>query len=320
MANQLLRDAIWTSQRLSRCDLQAHLAFTYLLPIADHWGLWEYDLRSIWAKVAAYRGDITEKILQKWLDTLERNGLFIRYQSDGKDFAAWMNFKGMPKSQRTPSRFPMPPFDNSGGGPTAGHTSTPTTDVPIGVVKEKEYEKEEEDENKGPTAPALTQTDQLLRRFNTVFNAIYKRRAAPPALTGPARNRMAELRKAYGDDGFCCLPLVAYAHDRAASEQRPKDRAVSHLFHDGSRNTFNWGTLMETADTLASRIPEQGVERIWEVAREHSLETALGKLGFQRVSAPDPDPFAAVVAPRHNPKPGETLKKLREMQCRVTDD
>jgi hypothetical protein len=96
---------------LASLDLLPHLAFAYLLPIADHWGRFEYDPRAIWARTCAYRGDITLEVLQGWLDALEKAGLFQRY-GDGK-FAAWMNFQGMPKSQRNQSAHPEPPFDNA---------------------------------------------------------------------------------------------------------------------------------------------------------------------------------------------------------------
>lgn len=104
---------MWTSERLKRCPLEVHLAFPFLLPLADHHGRFDYDVRALWIKSLAYRGDVPLSKLQEWLDCMEQELLFARYEAGGKQYAAWLNFRGIPASKRYPSRLPPPPFDNS---------------------------------------------------------------------------------------------------------------------------------------------------------------------------------------------------------------
>jgi hypothetical protein len=227
MANQLLREGVWTSQRLASLSLQAHLAFAYLLPIADHWGRWEHDVRAIWRQVGSYRQDITPEMVETWLGELERGGLFQRY-GDGK-YAAWMNFKGMAKSQRTPSRYPDPPFDNSlpMSGPTPGVPVVIGPHVPIGVglgggvVEEKEQTP--------PTPPSGGEPPR-------------KRRKARPTENHPMA---AEVIEAYNESlgtrlGTTNGNLAAASRALEAGYPMNQIRAVFVAVAAGSTSTARW--------------------------------------------------------------------------------
>jgi hypothetical protein len=162
LAKQLLRESVWTSQKLARCSLETHLAFPFLLPIANHWGLFELDYRAIWQKVAAYRDDLDPGRVTLWLKELEDRGLFKRYQGeDGKLYGAWLNFKGLPVSQRTATDIPEPPFDNSltmeqiqpdWRAPT-GRVGTPYPLPTLGVPIDRELVDKQETSTKTLSAP-----------------------------------------------------------------------------------------------------------------------------------------------------------------------
>lgn len=77
-----------------------------------------------------------------------------------------------------------------------------------------------------------------------------------------------------------CLPLLAWVYD-SIKGRRVQERKVSHLLHDGTDGAWDWGQLLEAAD---SSCPKQGAEcrRAWEVAKELGLEEGLRALHFPR--------------------------------------
>jgi len=138
-----------------------------------------------------------------------------------------------------------------------------------------------------------------------VFNAAYQRKVSAPALTKPARVHLKAIREAYGEDGLCCLPILAWLHDETKGHN-PKHRAPTHLLHDGSRATFNWATLLEQAEAHDKHSPD--LKRAWRIAKDHGLTEALERLGFPaydslEMSGPVSDPVVSIE---------ERMKQLRQ--------
>lgn len=111
MANHVIRDRIWVSDKLSRCSLPAALAYPWIFLVCDDWGRFEYRPRAIWGQVFGSREDVTVDDVRRWLGEYEREGLLVRYHMDG-DLAYWTGFEGRDIKRRRKSRYPHPkPFE-----------------------------------------------------------------------------------------------------------------------------------------------------------------------------------------------------------------
>lgn len=108
MPNHVIRDRVWDSKKLRRCSRDAAMAYPMIFLVADDWGRFEFDSPRIWSKVFGGRKDVTEAEVEAWLSEYEREGLLIRYGTDG-EHAFWYKFEGRPPSKRRPSHYPQPP-------------------------------------------------------------------------------------------------------------------------------------------------------------------------------------------------------------------
>ena len=140
--------------------------------------------------------------------------------------------------------------------------------------REETEERREEELSESPPAAVPAALDL----FTRAFNLAYARRLKPPALNGVATKHLRELVRRYGPDGAACLPLLAAEHDRHAanSEQRRKSRTIAHLLHDGTNGTFEWSGLLQSCDALTD------TSRLWSIAGQLDLASALARLGCQR--------------------------------------
>lgn len=107
MANHVIRDRIWVSDKLAKCSLNAALAFPWIFLVSDDWGRFEYRPRAIWGQVFGSREDVTVEDVRGWLAEYEREKLLVRYHMDG-DLAYWRGFEGRPENRRRKSRYPDP--------------------------------------------------------------------------------------------------------------------------------------------------------------------------------------------------------------------
>lgn len=92
-------DAMWSSDRLARCELFARREFAWLFPISDPNGSFELKPRAIWGKVAAIRDDLTIEVLGKIFAEYERVKLLFVWEESGKRYAHWV---GSDKPGRLP--------------------------------------------------------------------------------------------------------------------------------------------------------------------------------------------------------------------------
>src|SRR6185503_752826 len=108
MANHVLRDRLWHSDKLSKCSKAAALAWPWIMLVADDWGRFEYKPRRIWSLVFGAREDITAKDVTGWLSEYEAVGLLVRYHIEG-DLAYWEGWEGRTETKRRKSLYPTPP-------------------------------------------------------------------------------------------------------------------------------------------------------------------------------------------------------------------
>src|SRR5688572_20095318 len=107
MANHVLYDSLWESDKLAQCTREAALAYPWVFLVADDHGRFEYKPRMVWKHAFSYRTDVTVDDVALWLDEYWKAGLLIRYGVSG-EFAHWYKFRGRKPSDRKKSEYPDP--------------------------------------------------------------------------------------------------------------------------------------------------------------------------------------------------------------------
>ena len=110
MPQRFLKPGFRTSQRLSRCPMQARLMFANLISLVDDWGRYEGDL-SLLRRECFPLDDVRQKDFDEWIQALEDNDILVRYQVD----AAWyVEVRRWTERKRSKSsKFPaLPKSDN----------------------------------------------------------------------------------------------------------------------------------------------------------------------------------------------------------------
>ena len=95
-------DAMWGSDKLASCASWAQAEYAWLYGLADACGCFEItNLRVIWGRVAAIRGNLTLERLQQVFDEFQDKGLLFVWECDGKRYAHWTG-------SDVPGRLPAP--------------------------------------------------------------------------------------------------------------------------------------------------------------------------------------------------------------------
>ena len=101
---QVLREDVWFDRRLRKLPLELHLAWVFLLPIADHSGRFVWDLEHLHLKIVR-RG----LPLKRWLEELWQEGVLTKYQVAGKTYGRFVPpLTGLSPSQIKASKLPRP--------------------------------------------------------------------------------------------------------------------------------------------------------------------------------------------------------------------
>src|ERR1700722_3611848 len=95
-------DAMWGSDKLAACAAWAQCEYAWLYGLADASGCFEItNLRVIWGRVAAIRGNLTiERLEQVFLEFQDKGLLFV-WEHEGKRYAHWTG-------SDVPGRLPPP--------------------------------------------------------------------------------------------------------------------------------------------------------------------------------------------------------------------
>lgn len=151
MPIRMLRD--WTdSSTLEQVSAEGERLFTRLIMKADDYGRFHADARLVRALCFPLSESIKADHVRKWLDELHRNGLLVRYEADGKDLLAIVNFGQRLKSSR--AKFPQLPGESGDWKPTSGNfRELPGTSG----LNRREHEEEEEGKKKAHPRPDLSQ-------------------------------------------------------------------------------------------------------------------------------------------------------------------
>jgi hypothetical protein len=95
-------DAMWGSDKLASCADWAQAEYAWLYGLADASGCFEItNLRVIWGRVAAIRGNLTIERLEQIFAEFQDRGLLFVWEHEGKRYAHWTG-------SDVPGRLPPP--------------------------------------------------------------------------------------------------------------------------------------------------------------------------------------------------------------------
>ena len=95
-------DAMWGSDKLASCAAWAQAEYAWLYGLADASGCFEMtNLRVIWGRVAAIRGNLTIERLEQVFAEFQDKGLLFVWEHEGKRYAHWTG-------SDVPGRLPPP--------------------------------------------------------------------------------------------------------------------------------------------------------------------------------------------------------------------
>lgn len=95
-------DAMWGSDKLASCAAWAQAEYAWLYGLADASGCFELtNLRVIWGRVAAIRGNLTIERLEQVFAEFQDKGLLFVWEHEGKRYAHWTG-------SDVPGRLPPP--------------------------------------------------------------------------------------------------------------------------------------------------------------------------------------------------------------------
>jgi hypothetical protein len=95
-------DAMWGSDKLAACAAWAQAEYAWMYGLADASGCFELtNLRVIWGRVAAVRGDFTIERLEQVFAEFQDKGLLFVWEHQGKRYAHWTG-------SDVPGRLPPP--------------------------------------------------------------------------------------------------------------------------------------------------------------------------------------------------------------------
>jgi hypothetical protein len=95
-------DAMWGSDKLAACAAWAQAEYAWLYGLADASGCFEItNLRVIWGRVAAIRGNLTIERLEQVFAEFQDKGLLFVWEHEGKRYAHWTG-------SDVPGRLPAP--------------------------------------------------------------------------------------------------------------------------------------------------------------------------------------------------------------------
>jgi hypothetical protein len=95
-------DAMWGSDKLAACAAWAQAEYAWLYGLADASGCFEItNLRVIWGRVAAIRGNLTIERLEQVFAEFQDKGLLFVWEHEGKRYAHWTG-------SDVPGRLPPP--------------------------------------------------------------------------------------------------------------------------------------------------------------------------------------------------------------------
>src|SRR5579864_932470 len=95
-------DAMWGSDKLAACAEWAQAEYAWLYGLADASGCFELtNLRVIWGRVAAIRGNFTIERLEQVFAEFQDKGLLFVWEHEGKRYAHWTG-------SDVPGRLPPP--------------------------------------------------------------------------------------------------------------------------------------------------------------------------------------------------------------------
>ena len=203
MPNRILRDYT-DSLRFDGIGAEAERLFIRLLTKADDYGRFHADPRLVGAACFPLEQSIEPKQITKWLDELERRGLILRYEAEGKHLLSVINYGQ--RLRNTRYKFPPPQDKDREWLPTGRDLPQLAADCRNSPPESESETESETETEKGkqraaeaaPPLPVLLDTDEFRgawEDYRTYRKQAKLRRLTPIGI----RNQWAEM-EGWGHD------------------------------------------------------------------------------------------------------------------------
>jgi len=105
-----VKPEIWQDEKVGDLSRDARLLLIGLVTLADDEGRLRAQVPAILGHVFPWDDDVTPAKIKRWLGEVERQGLVLRYESDGKPYMAFRHWRRHQRPNRaTSSVLPDPP-------------------------------------------------------------------------------------------------------------------------------------------------------------------------------------------------------------------
>lgn len=193
------------SESMGRVSRDARLAFIEMWTVADDSGRLRGNSRMLASILFPYDDD-APKLIDGWLDELEREQCILRYEADGQKYIQIVNFNTHQKIEK-PSPSKLPSFDDDS-------VNTPRN-LPEASRKMSLDQGRDQGEDQGeeriledaPAAPSPAKADPLFHKIRESFERIYGNLPDYPR-EGKAINRIIKL--ASGDESIVQRMIEAF--------------------------------------------------------------------------------------------------------------
>ncbi len=246
-------DALWASEKLSRCAAWAQAEYAWLYGLADASGSFELtNLRVIWGRVGAIRANFSVERLEQVFDEFRDKGLLFVWEDNGKRYGHWTG-------SEAPGRLP----------PSSWRVRMERLAPPVPVDALAEY----------------------VRAFAHTPDSVRQRAAAPPqgVLKDPLEDLKDPLESPQGRDGDRDRDLDRDLEgDRDEVRDREGERGTPAAAPQPCREAAEAQELSFRADLSRAESREPGISSEGFLATSRPGETRLGmtESGSARGSAP----------------------------------
>ena len=114
IANHVILDRIWSSDKLAACSINAQLHYPRIYLVSDDWACFEIDIPVIRGNVYPKMPKVTVTQIDGWLSEYHNNGLLFRWREGSTEYGYWTGPEEgrlHPPSRRHKRRTPEPDSD-----------------------------------------------------------------------------------------------------------------------------------------------------------------------------------------------------------------
>lgn len=340
-----IKPEYFAHEELGSCSRDARLLGVALMQLADAEGRFRWVPRQVFAHAFPWDEDLSLADLEAMAVELERAGLIVRYEIEGRTFCHFPAFRTHQritgKEAQAGSRLP-PPEDADSSAVNAGETPGCFPGKHLGAQEQGTGNREREEEKNNVASPAAT-VDLLAPLeapkedpVGRVWRHYSEPRAVTRSISTEARNLIRSRLRSHSAEALCLV--VDWSHDApGALHLRENDRGKDYTrwstifaasnFAKYVEEAEEWhaagrpGSTPAEAESFAAWWTEHGPPLTREVeSYAHVWKASRGTAGadFPTVEALHAELLRIAEAWKYPPvQPAPLLEKAREMWPRL---